>query len=535
LKWVKQEKNMINGVDEMAKAGGQMMTGMAKYLMLMAMMAGANGEDAKNPSAGGGGANGAGGAQDAQGAQGGGNAGSPAMGLANALMNFVDKLMQLVAQQMIKSIMDQLMGGAGQGQDQAGEGAGAGGGGSGACGGGGGGGSNPSAGPSNGSSNGPSGGSQPGNWNGGAGAGNGAGNGPSGGSGGTGGPGGSSGGPGGSSGGSSGPGGSGSGGPGFNPNAGPQGPSGSDPLAPSSGGAGSSGDSLKANAAKNGMYMGTAVNNEQIKDPNFTQKAKEQFNVVTAENAMKWSEVSSKGYGEGDNFVKWAQDNDMKVRGHALIWHKQAPDEINNMSPDQLKQATGDRITDAMKHYGSSVPTWDVVNETFADGGGFRDSKFNNAMGGQNFLDHAFTTARKADPNAELVLNDYSMETKNAKSDSMYEAVKSMKERGIPIDTIGMQTHVKAGADLSSMKENIERFRALGVKVQITELDVEGGDAASKAKTTNDVMQAAKDGGASGVTFWGSNDQQSWLGAPAGLPMDNQYNLKQEVLDATNV
>jgi endo-1,4-beta-xylanase len=326
---------------------------------------------------------------------------------------------------------------------------------------------------------------------------------------------------------------------GTNPISGPGGPRSFSPLGPNGP---VSGDGLKASAAKAGMYAGAAVEMNQIDDPQFTQAVKSQFNNVTAENAMKWGELDKKGFDEADKFVNWAQKNDLKVRGHALVWHEQAPENIKNMNSAELQKAVTDHIDKTVKHFGNKVPTWDVVNETFSDSaqGGFRnsakgDSKgspFNEKIGGQKFLDAAFTAARKAGPQTELVLNDYNVETKNKKSDSMYEAVKSMKARGIPIDTVGFQAHVKAGDDLSSMAANIKRFKDLGVKVQITELDVAGGTKEQKAETARKVWEAAKEGGASGITTWGVTDKHSWIGNDPGLPFDKNMNIKKEMLAA---
>jgi GH35 family endo-1,4-beta-xylanase len=301
-------------------------------------------------------------------------------------------------------------------------------------------------------------------------------------------------------------------------------------------------NTLKGRAAAHGMYMGTAVSAEQIKDPRFTEKVKAQFNSVTPENEMKWGEIAKNGYGPADKIVDWAKQNGMDVRGHTLVWHNQAPDDLAGKSAGEVKSAMVQHIDNTVKHFGHKVGTWDVVNEAFADGGGkgFRDSPLSKAMGGQAMLDTAFTAARQAGgPGKELVLNDYCVETKNAKSDAMYEAVKGMKQRGIPIDTVGMQAHMTAGQDVSTMAENIKRFRDLGVKVQITELDVKGGDDAAKAKTVHEVWNAAVKGGASGITTWGATDKDSWLqgdpnlGANAGLPFDKDMKLKRDMLAAT--
>ena len=70
------------------------------------------------------------------------------------------------------------------------------------------------------------------------------------------------------------------------------------------------------------------------------------------------------------------------------------------------------------------------------------------------------------------------------------------------------------------------------MKVQITELDVKGGDAAAKAATTKDVWDAAVKGGASGLTFWGVSGRHSRIGNDAGLPFDQQMKLKGSMKDA---
>jgi endo-1,4-beta-xylanase len=314
------------------------------------------------------------------------------------------------------------------------------------------------------------------------------------------------------------------------------------PLSPS--GTQSGGPSIKNAAAKHGMYAGGAVDMEQLNNPAYQRAIKDQFNVITPENSMKWGELEKNGFGPADKLVDWAAKNDIKVRGHALVWHEQAPDRIQNMSGDQLQKEVNKHISDTMKHFGDKVGTWDVVNETFSDGGkgGFRSnsngdakgSPFNDKVpgGGQAFLDSAFKAARAAGPKAELVLNDYNVETINPKSDAMFAAVKSMKERGIPIDTVGFQGHVKAGQDLSSMEANIKRFKDIGVNVQITELDVAGGSQAEKIAQEKKVFDAAAKGGASGVSFWGVSDAHSWIGNDPGLALDKDMKVKEDLLKA---
>jgi endo-1,4-beta-xylanase len=304
-------------------------------------------------------------------------------------------------------------------------------------------------------------------------------------------------------------------------------------LAPS--GALGGGASLKNNAAQYGMFAGTAISQAQLNDPAFMAKASQQFGVLTPEIAMKWDEIDAKGFADADAMIAKADEYGMKVRGHTLVWHQQMPDRLNGMSAGQVEQEMTSHIADTLQHFGNKVGTWDVVNEAFSDGGdngGFRDTVFSRSMGGQGFIDKAFVAARQAAPNAELVLNDYNIETINPKSDKVYEAVRSMKERGIPIDAVGIQAHVAVGEDLSSMAANIKRFKDLGVNVQITELDVKGGDAAAKAQVAHDVFTAAKAGGAAGINFWGYRDSdQSYAANPDEL-FDAQGNIRSDILQA---
>ncbi len=304
-------------------------------------------------------------------------------------------------------------------------------------------------------------------------------------------------------------------------------------LAPS--GSLSGGASLKNNSAQAGMFVGTAISQAQLNDPAFMAKVSQQFGVLTPEIAMKWGEIDAKGYADGDAMIAKADEYGMKVRGHTLVWHQQMPDRLNGMSAGQVEQEMTSHISDTLQHFGNKVGTWDVVNEAFSDAGengGFRDTVFSRSMGGQGFIDKAFVAARKAAPNAELVLNDYNIETLNPKSDKVYEAVKSMKERGIPIDAIGIQAHVGVGEDLSSMAANIKRFKDLGVNVQITELDVKGGDAAAKARVEHEVFAAAKAGGAAGLMFWGYRDSDQSYAANPGELFDAQGNIRSDILQA---
>jgi endo-1,4-beta-xylanase len=184
--------------------------------------------------------------------------------------------------------------------------------------------------------------------------------------------------------------------------------------------------------------------------------------------------------------------------------------------------------------------TVDVVNETLADsGGGFRNnSVWNNKIGGQATMDHAFTEARKAMPNAKLFYNDYNTEDpRNPKSEAQYKMIKGMVDRGIPIDGVGFQMHLSAEQFKSNpglgaaIQKNLQRYRDLGLNVQITEMDVKNGSQSEKAAIIHDVFKAAAGAKADGLTFWGNKDGSTWLPNTGG-PFDSSGKLKSEWLQA---
>src|SRR5208337_3779886 len=206
-----------------------------------------------------------------------------------------------------------------------------------------------------------------------------------------------------------------------------------------------------------------------------------QFGAVVAENAMKPESLQPV---EGTFRFRFAERNGMSVRGHVLVWHQQTPlwffcdpdDPAKPASRELLLARMRIHIQTVLGHYRGRVRAWDVVNEPLTDGGSLRGaaegSKWLEIIG-PDYLDKAFEYAHEADPDALLVVNDYNLERSAAKRDAMYELVKGMRSRGVPVGGIGMQMHISIyGPSADEIREAIEKFASLGVKVQITEMDV---------------------------------------------------------------
>ena len=224
-----------------------------------------------------------------------------------------------------------------------------------------------------------------------------------------------------------------------------------------------------------------------------------------------------------DDIVKRAREASQKIRGHTLVWHFQLPGWVRELGREDLRQATREHIRTVMEHYDDDVGVWDVVNEPISDRGGLRPSVFARRLG-PGFIEDAFRTARTADRDAKLYLNEIGAEGINPKSNRLYEIVRDLKARGVPIDGVGFQMHANLAGLPADFVANMQRFRALGLDVAITEADVAIGvpaDAAELQKQAEiyaDIVRACLTVKCASLTFWGFTDGRSWISeTQAGL------------------
>ncbi len=281
------------------------------------------------------------------------------------------------------------------------------------------------------------------------------------------------------------------------------------------------GKPLRVLAKARGMELGTAVRGDVLKrNRAYRQLVAAQFSTVTPENEMKWDLVEpSRGeyeFGPGDDIVERAREASQKVRGHTLVWHFQLPGWVRKLGPKSLRQATREHIRNVMTHYDEDVGVWDVVNEPISDKGGLRPSVFARRLG-PGFIEDAFRTARAADSDAKLYLNEIGAEGINPKSNRLYEVVRDLKARGVPIDGVGFQTHANLTGLPADFVANMQRFRALGLDVAITEADValrlvaSPADLQRQADIYAQIVRACETVKCASLTFWGFTDGRSWI------------------------
>jgi endo-1,4-beta-xylanase len=314
--------------------------------------------------------------------------------------------------------------------------------------------------------------------------------------------------------------------------------------------------SLRQAADRAGLLIGTAVRPAELSEPAYASTLARQFNMVEAEDAMKWSvlrpNANTYDFRQGDEMVRFAQLHGMKVRGHCLLWGRNNPDWLarGHFIPKQLARLLHQHIQRVMKHYAGEVFAWDVVNEALDENGNVRDSLWYNQPGiglserGTDYIEQALRWAHKADPKALLFYNDAEGEGMNRKSDAIYAMVKDFKQRRVPIDGVGLQMHISAlEADDAAIEQNIARLTAIGLQVHITELDVSlpvdsygsvrPEDLARQSEIYRGIVKACLNRrGCTAIQTWGFTDKYSWIGSHSrgvrgqALPFDRMYEPK---------
>jgi endo-1,4-beta-xylanase len=287
--------------------------------------------------------------------------------------------------------------------------------------------------------------------------------------------------------------------------------------------------------------LGTAVTWPVLRADRELQAVVERaFDSVTPENEMKMEALQPErgefAFEDADALVAWARERRKRVRGHTLVWHQQVPTWLGEeeWSAAELERVLAEHVRTVVARYRGRVSTWDVVNEPFTDRGAWRTDEgfpFLEVLG-PRYAEIALRAARDADPDAKLVVNEIGAEMGGPKLDALVRMAEDFERRGVPLDGIGLEAHLTVGESptRAGLRATIERLAALGLDVELTELDVADpqGDAAGQARVYEDAAAAcAAVARCRRVTVWGVSDRDSWLGAEQRpLPFDAQLRPK---------
>lgn len=274
--------------------------------------------------------------------------------------------------------------------------------------------------------------------------------------------------------------------------------------------------------------IGTALMSGQLGNGPERALIVREFDSISPENEMKWEAVEPRPGGfsfeAGDRLVEFAGQNGIRMRGHTLVWHQQLAYWVKGLKADALRAAMARHIQNVVGHWKGRIAQWDVVNEAIANGdsGALRDDSPWTALG-PTFIDEAFRLAHAADPDAELIYNDYEIEGGDTpKGEAAYALCKRLKEAGVPITGVGFQMHVdpRQWPSAETIRHNMERYAALGLTIEFTEVDIPvgalPGDINEKLQKQKEITKSivaacvAVDK-CTGITFWGVSDTHSWL------------------------
>ena len=302
-------------------------------------------------------------------------------------------------------------------------------------------------------------------------------------------------------------------------------------------------------------------------------------NILVPENELKWTAVRPNpknfNFADADVLVDWAEENHMKIRGHNLLWLRpdRNSDWLNNYDfgarpGTEAERLLREHVTTVCKHYGNRIFTWDVVNEAIDPiTGRMRDMVFSRHLG-DDCMDIVFDAARKASPQAVLVYNDFMTWGDNSARhrEGVVRLLDSMKSRKVPVDALGVQSHIGAGEignvkgtmtfdarEQADWKNFMDAATALHPRLQITEFDVSelgtAADIAARDRIIADLARRYLDmmlryPGLDHVMCWGMLDHHSWLQSRTrrpdgmlkrGCPYDPNYQpkpLRQAIADA---
>ena len=308
-----------------------------------------------------------------------------------------------------------------------------------------------------------------------------------------------------------------------------------------------------SDAFENQFLVGAAISEDQIlgKDKKSISIVKNEYNTITPENSLKWMFIEPQpnkfNFDVSDKYVDFGMKNNMHIVGHALVWHSQLSDYMKGIKDSKtMSFHIQNHINTVVKRYKGKIHTWDVVNEALNEDGTLRESVFFNIMGSE-YIENSFLWANDADPDVNLVYNDYNL-CEEPKRKGAIKLIKDLQKKNIKIDGVGIQAHWQLNSPtIEEIEKTIISFSELGIDVMFTELDIsvlpspwelQGAEVnqnfekfeddkkmnpypiklpdAVKKKLANRYKDIFKlflkhQDKISRVTFWGVTDKNSWL------------------------
>ena len=335
------------------------------------------------------------------------------------------------------------------------------------------------------------------------------------------------------------------------------------------------GSGLRVLADQIPVNFGAAVASDLVSNNvdggKYRQSITKNFNMLEPENDLKppalWKSLKEIDFTKSDSLINWASANNMKVRGHVLVYASDGGYTIpawllameNSLTSQQSLAILKRYIVTVVKRYKGKIAMWDVINEAIDDSANGRPYNLRNSFWyrklGVDFIVHAFKFASEADPNCKLYYNDYNIEGGGRKTNDMFALITYLKSKGTPIHGVGLQYH-RSVTDVPTpgdgYYQTIQKVQDAGLKFMITELDVampvvqlpptDPNDGLIPLNATDLTKQAQSYAAhvqmalsfphCEGIQLWGVSDKHSWIPGFSGgtrgaaLLLDKDYNPK---------
>ncbi|KAF8648176.1 hypothetical protein AX16_006372 [Volvariella volvacea WC 439] len=279
--------------------------------------------------------------------------------------------------------------------------------------------------------------------------------------------------------------------------------------------------------AQGKKFWGVWVNNSCLSNANCVAIVRSEYGAITPDNALKWDATEpSRGqfnFAGADVLVNWAISNGKLVNGYALVWHSQLPSWVSSISDSTtLTSVVQNHIANVAGRYKGKIYSWVVVNEVLNEDGSLRASIFSRVLG-ENFIPIAFRAARAADPSAKLYINDYNLDSNNAKVRSIIALVNRINAGGAIIDGIGTETHLSAGG-AGGIQAALTALASASVsEIAITELDIAGAASNDYLTVTKACLNTPK---CVSITNFCVGDADSWRSNTVPCLFDFGYKPK---------
>jgi endo-1,4-beta-xylanase len=298
-------------------------------------------------------------------------------------------------------------------------------------------------------------------------------------------------------------------------------------------------ESLRELARRKGLRVGNAMGNGAFRDPAYRALMARECNAFVCENATKWKQLQPRAgqfdFVAADEMLAWAKAQEMRLRGHTLVWQgeKWLPAWVNEhdfgaQPGKEAERLLREHIGTVCDHFGAQIASYDVVNEAIEPKtGALRQNVLTTHLGALEQIDLAFRLARAHAPGAQLVYNDYmGAGDGSAKHRAgVLALLQALKARGTPVQALGIQSHITAPArrgveGMGEWRRFLDEVSGMGLDLLITELDVNDRqlagevalrDAGVAAATRDYLDMMLSYPNLRDVMLWGMADHVSWL------------------------